>query len=277
MLAMPTTEVQVCRGLPVDALQAATRAVEAFREGGDLAGLASALRTLASAHLQKRSSHQAASAAEESSSIFRELGDRAAEVESLLQLAVAHLEAGSQQDASAAAKRAQELCKTISDSRGHNISRELLQVTEHFDKEFRSGLWVPGKGMAAKIASGIGGEEVRKHKWFPQVQPEVVSASQKQEEQQIRDRRFGQAVPFQRKPFPWNTKQPNVQSDEKNSEEVKEEKKENQEPKKFSWSDAMPTPLERGSVDGWQCGQCGMIFTDPEDGELNLAQKEPWN
>ncbi|CAJ1365386.1 unnamed protein product [Effrenium voratum] len=167
-----------------------------------MAGLASALRTLAAAHLHKRSPHQAATAAQESCSMFRELGDRSAEADSLLQLTVAHLEADCEEEACAAAKRAQELCKALSDPRRHALTQELLQAAEHFNKDLKSGLWVPGKFLAAKVASGLGGEEVRNYKWFPQAQPGFVTAEAPQE-QQMKDRKFGTAVPFQRKPFPW--------------------------------------------------------------------------
>eukprot|EP00435_Cladocopium_sp_Y103_P049009 s1077_g14.t1 len=209
-----------------------------------------------------------------SCSIFRDLGDRAAEVDSLLQLSVAQLEADAQQEALGAVKRAQELCKAIGDSRRHAMAF----AAENLNKEFKSGLWVPGKGMAAKMASGIGGKEVRKQKFFPQVQPEFVAASQKQEEQeqQMRDRRFGHTLSL--KPFPWTAKQANVQEPAEKTEVKMEahEKSDKQEKEQqiarenrtFSWSDALSTPTgAMGAMDGyWQCGQCGMIFTDPEDG-----------
>ncbi|CAE7298913.1 unnamed protein product [Symbiodinium natans] len=268
MLAMPE-KAKALQGFSLDCIQASSQATEAFREGGDMAGLGSALRTLAAAHLYKKSPSQGAAVAQESVSLFQDLGDRTGEADALLQLAVAHLEAERPQEAGHSARAAQDLCRKISDKRRAALAQELLQLAQSFDPQFRSGLWAPsGKGLTAKIASGIGGEEVRLYRWTSPM-PDNSSNAQEEREQAMRDRRFGAKLPFQRKPFPWITsQQPQAPADSKPPEPPVPEAKESEKVANFNWSDAILRPAPSGGVpEGyWRCGECGVLFEDPSEG-----------
>eukprot|EP00439_Symbiodinium_sp_Y106_P051350 s100_g6.t2 len=257
------------QGFSLDCIQASSQAAEAFREGGDMAGLASALRTLAAAHLQKKSPSQAAVAAKESASLYKDLGDQTGEADSLLQLTVAQLEAERPEDAMPTAKAAHDLCKKVSDMRRCALAQELVQLAQTFDKQFKSGLWAPtGKGLTAKIASGMGGDEVRLHRWIPPPNcPEYTAREEQGQHKAMQDRKFGAKLPFQRKPFPWVTPKEKEKPADPEPEPVAVSEAEKAKVAGFDWSSTISQPAPVGGLEGyWRCERCGVLFEDPSEG-----------
>ncbi|CAE7250801.1 unnamed protein product [Symbiodinium sp. CCMP2456] len=270
MLAMPEKS-KALQGFSLDCIQASSQAAEAFREGGDMAGLASALRTLAAAHLQKKSPSQGAMAAKESASLYKDLGDQTGEADSLLQLTVAQLEAERPEDAMPTARAAHDLCKKVSDIRRCALAQELVQLAQTFDKQFKSGLWAPtGKGLTAKIASGMGGEEVRLHRWIPPPNSSEYMAKEEQGQQKaMQDRKFGAKLPFQRKPFPWVTPKEKEKPADPEPEPIAASQTDEAKVagSGFDWSSTISQPAPVGGLEGyWRCERCGVLFEDPSEG-----------
>ncbi|CAE8651291.1 unnamed protein product, partial [Polarella glacialis] len=249
------------RSLPTDPLQAATEAVEAFRSVGDEPGLASALRTLCAAHLQKKSAARAVAASKECCGLLRQVGDRWGEADALLQLATALLEAGCPQEAQESAESAQDLSMKLGDKHRQSLAQDLLQLARQYDDSFRSGLWTSGgKGHAAKIASGIGGVQAR-------------AATAKNESQPKSDtpaKRFSPAVLFDRKPFPWRSvPEPAASRARKADEDIpwSPSAAEAEQSSEFRPAPrAAQGPVRGQEVGVWRCGACGLKTEDPGDG-----------
>eukprot|EP00930_Biecheleria_cincta_P096521 TRINITY_DN88354_c0_g1_i1.p1 TRINITY_DN88354_c0_g1~~TRINITY_DN88354_c0_g1_i1.p1 ORF type:complete len:1538 (+),score=383.34 TRINITY_DN88354_c0_g1_i1:19-4632(+) len=295
MLEQPGVHSKDMRGLPSSSVEAATLAVQAFRTGSDVVGLASALRTLAACHLQKKSPSRAASASEESSRLLREIGDSIGEVDSLLQLAVAHLEAERPSDAQTAARNASEICKSLGDNHRNSIASDLLQIAQHFDSKTRSGLWAPpGQGQAAKVASCVGGPEVRASRSAPKKVPTptawtstrqvLVEDESPDAESNLKKQRWSTHVPFNRKAFPWrggNKAGENggeAREDSAKEESTKGQGNRSEKNTDFFQAQAAATPSAPVPTSGqgedllWRCGECGMTFESPDDGARTGAE-----
>ncbi|CAE7850050.1 unnamed protein product [Symbiodinium microadriaticum] len=206
-----------------------------------------------------------------SASLYKELGDQTGEADSLLQLTVAQLEAERPEDAMPTARAAHDLCKKVSDMRRCALAQELVQLAQTFDKQFKSGLWAPsGKGLTAKIASGMGGEEVRLHRWMPPPNSSEYMAKEEQGQHKVmQDRKFGAKLPFQRKPFPWITPKEKEKPADPEPEPVavSETAEAKVAGSGFDWSLTISQPAPPGGMEGyWRCERCGVLFEDPSEG-----------
>eukprot|EP00933_Yihiella_yeosuensis_P000742 TRINITY_DN10115_c0_g3_i1.p1 TRINITY_DN10115_c0_g3~~TRINITY_DN10115_c0_g3_i1.p1 ORF type:complete len:372 (+),score=113.60 TRINITY_DN10115_c0_g3_i1:460-1575(+) len=207
------------QNLPSEAVESATEAVEKFRGLGNETSLATSLETLAAAHLQSKSAEKAASASEEAASLWRHIGTshqqqqqhqlheqqqqhlyQQNEARALLQLATAYLELGSikKSEAEAAAATAHDLLSQLSEPSSRalrSLALDLQHHAQHYDDEFRSGLWAPQADTAGKLASGINSSVT------------AVAAKRRNNEGSDQKKFGGGSTLFDRKAFPWRPEQ----------------------------------------------------------------------